>query len=175
MEKILVHITNKEIERKLNIELTNDYFLFSSYLDIYNYLSIIHQHKPSIIITSTDDYLLLSKLASTEILIIYIKDKEVDLAGLRNIDNLYIISKNSLDNIRDYINIIFKDYLIIKNLKDKIASYKEKEEENRFVKKAKLHLMEKGMSEDDAYRYIIESSMKKRITKKEMSIKILNE
>jgi len=31
------------------------------------------------------------------------------------------------------------------------------------------------MSEDDAYKYIIDYSMKKRITKKETSLKILNE
>jgi hypothetical protein len=138
---------------------------------------LINQHKADIIIVSNnyDDYILLSKLVSTNKLIIYIKNKEIDLNGLKDLDNFYIFNKLDLDNILTYLNIIYKDFLIINSLKLKIEKYKEREEENRLVKKAKLYLMEKGMSEEEAYKYIIDYSMKKRITKKETSLKILNE
>jgi len=177
MEKILLSISDKEIERKLNHNLSNNYYLINSYIDSYNYLSLINQHKANIIIISNDynDYILLSKLASTNKLIIYIKNKEIDLNGLKDLDNFYIFNKLDLDNLLTYLNIIYKDFEIINSLKLKIENYKEREEENRLVKKAKLYLMDKGMSEDDAYKYIIDYSMKKRITKKETSLKILNE
>jgi len=177
MEKILLSISDKEIERKLNHNLSNNYYLINSYIDSYNYLSLINQHKANIIIISSDynDYILLSKLASTNKLIIYIKNKEIDLNGLKDLDNFYIFNKLDLDNLLTYLNIIYKDFEIINSLKLKIENYKEREEENRLVKKAKLYLMDRGMSEDDAYKYIIDYSMKKRITKKETSLKILNE
>jgi len=49
MEKILLSISDKEIERKLNHNLSNNYYLINSYIDSYNYLSLINQHKANII------------------------------------------------------------------------------------------------------------------------------
>ena len=62
-----------------------------------------------------------------------------------------------------------------KKFNEKIDYYKEKEEEAVLVKKAKLLLMKKGMSEDSAYKYIVSEAMKERKTKKEIAKKILNE
>ena len=49
MDKILVFIEDKEVERKIIRELSNDYFFNQTYIDEFNYISIINQHKPQII------------------------------------------------------------------------------------------------------------------------------
>ncbi|MCR5786888.1 MAG: ANTAR domain-containing protein [Acholeplasmatales bacterium] len=48
-------------------------------------------------------------------------------------------------------------------------------EENRLVQRAKRYLISKGMSEEDAHKYIIDYSMKNRITKMETAREILND
>ena len=91
-----------------------------------------------------------------------------------NADFIYFIDKNKLNYLNDYLNIILKDYKKINHLSNILESYKEKEEEARLVKRAKLKLMSEGMSEEESYNMILKNSMKKRITKKEEAIIILN-
>jgi len=176
MDKILICTTNKELERVLTNELANDFFISTSYIDQYNFYSVVNYNKPDIIICASenDDYLLLSKLVSIGKLIIHIKSSNIDLSGLTNLNNFYSFDNTQLNNILEYIKIINKDYKIIKSLENRIEKYKEKEEEARLVKKAKLKLIENGMTEDEAYSFIIKYSMEKRITKKETSLKILD-
>ena len=43
------------------------------------------------------------------------------------------------------------------------------------MKRAKLELMKQGISEEEAYKFILQSSMKKRMSKKDICMQILNE
>ncbi len=176
MKNILLYINNLELDNKIKRELTSNYNLINTYIDEYNYLKIINQYRTSLIIVDYHnelDYLFLSRLISSNVLVLYIKNSIIETLSLENCYNFNSISKNNL-NI-DYINLVIKNYETIKELNNKINSYKEKEEEERLVKKAKLYLMDKGYNENDAYKYIVKEAMKERITKKEIAIKILKD
>lgn len=176
MKNILLYINNLGLDNKIKRELSSNYNLINTYIDEYNYLKIINQYRASLIIVDYHnelDYLFLSRLISSNVLVLYIKNSLIETLSLENCYNFNSISKNNL-NI-DYINLVIKNYETIKELNNKINSYKEKEEEERLVKKAKLYLMDKGYSENDAYKYIVKEAMKERITKKEMAIKILKD
>ncbi len=176
MKNILLYINNLELDNKIKRELSSNYNLINTYIDEYNYLKIINQYRTSLIIVDYHnelDYLFLSRLISSNVLVLYIKNSIIETLSLENCYNFNTIGKNNL-NI-DYINLVIKNYETIKELNNKINSYKEKEEEERLVKKAKLYLMDKGYSENDAYKYIVKEAMKERITKKEIAIKILKD
>ncbi len=176
MKNILLYINNLELDNKIKRELSSNYNLINTYIDEYNYLKIINQYRTSLIIVDYHnelDYLFLSRLISSNVLVLYIKNSLIETLSLENCYNFNSISKNNL-NI-DYINLVIKNYETIKELNNKINSYKEKEEEERLVKKAKLYLMDKGYSENDAYKCIVKEAMKERITKKEIAIKILKD
>lgn len=176
MKNILLYINNLELDNKIKRELSSNYNLINTYIDEYNYIKIINQYRTSLIIADYHnelDYLFLSRLISSNVLVLYIKNSIIETLSLENCYNFNSINKNNL-NI-DYINLVIKNYETIKELNNKINSYKEKEEEERLVKKAKLYLMDKGYSENDAYKYIVKEAMKERITKKEIAIKILKE
>ena len=172
MENILVYLKDEYKNRILNL-LTNNYFIIETYFDKYNYNSVILRNKANIIIINNSllDYELLIKLSSLNKIIIVIKDSEFNANF--NADFIYFIDKNKLDYLNDYLNIILKDYKKINHLSNILESYKEKEEEARLVKRAKLKLMSEGMSEEESYNMILKNSMKKRITKKEEAIIIL--
>ena len=173
MENILVYLKDEYKNRILNL-LTSNYFIIETYFDKYNYNSVILRNKANIIIINNSllDYELLIKLSSLNKIIIVIKDSESNANF--NADFIYFIDKNKLYYLNDYLNIILKDYKKINHLSNILESYKEKEEEARLVKRAKLKLMSEGMSEEESYNMILKNSMKKRITKKEEAIIILN-
>lgn len=177
MDKILLYTTNLEIKRKISYELKDSYYVCETYLDEYNYINQINTHKPDCIIVSSSDlsFVTLSRLVSLNKLIILILDNDFNMSGFSELDNFFFVEKNKLDSILDYVRLLIKNFKIILSLKEKIEALKEKEEEERLVKKAKLYLMKKGMSENEAYKYILDQSMKKRMTKKTISLYILNE
>jgi hypothetical protein len=107
------------------------------------------------------------------VLTICYHDNEFNIG--QDIDLIYQIEKNRLDYLKEFFDIIVKDYKVIKRLNDSISSYKDAEEEARLVKRAKLRLMEQGMSEEESYKYILKTAMQKRITKKELALAILHE
>ncbi len=176
MDKILAYVKNEEIQRKLK-KVSEDYDLIFTYFDEFNYISQINRHNPSLIVLSSTDtsFLLLSKLLSSKKAILLIKDSDFNMSGLENLFNFNYVEKNKLDNINDLIRIIIKDYKAIESLIIKVEKYKEASEEERLVKRAKLYLMKKGLTEDEAYKYILHKSMEKRVSKKVISLEVLNE
>ena len=177
MDKILLYTTKDEIKRKIVYELSRDYNIIDTYFDEFSYLNQINTHKPDCIIVSSSDvsFITLSRLVSLDKLVILILDSNFNISGLNELDNFAYLDKNKMEYISDFVRLLIKDFKTIKRLKEKIEVLKEKEEEERLVKKAKLFLMKKGMSENEAYKYIIDQSMKKRMTKKSISLSILNE
>ncbi len=174
MEKVLYYLNN-DLKNKIVKSLNDFYFLKETYFDKYNYNSVIVREKADIILVSSSyiDYELLLKLKGLNKLIVIIKDNEFNIG--QDIDLIYQIEKNKLDYLKEFFDIIVKDYKVIKRLNDSISSYKDAEEEARLVKRAKLRLMEQGMSEEESYKYILKSAMQKRITKKELALAILRE
>lgn len=177
MDKILVFSRNEEINRRIKVVLKNDFNLCFTYFDIYNYVSQINRHKPNLILllSSDVDFNLVQKLISSNLPILLIRDTEFNISGFENLENFYDVDKNKIDALYELAKIIIKDYKNILDLKKKNEELKEKAEEDRLMKRAKLQLMKQGISEDDAYKYILQNSMKKRMTKKDICMQILNE
>ncbi len=177
MDKILVFGSNEEIDRKIKMVLSSNYEVFFTYVDIYNYTSQINRYKPNLILvlSSTTSFNLLSKLISTNIAILLIRDSQFIIDECLNLENFYYLDKNRMDFLYEIVKIIIKDNKNILSLKKKNEELKNKIEEDRLIKRAKLFLIEKGMSEEEAYKYIIQSSMQKRMPKKDICMRILNE
>ncbi len=176
MENILLYIDNLELKNKIKRELGSNYHIVDTYIDEFNYIRLINQYKAGLIIVdyhSNDDYNLLSRLISSNLFVIYIQNNYTSCNQLESVANFLSIDINNLNN--DLVRFIFKRNKEINNLLDKINSYKNKEEEEKLLKKAKLKLMNSGMSEAQAYKYIVSEAMRERKLKKEIAKKILNE
>lgn len=88
----------------------------------------------------------------------------------------YMLSDDKLMGINEILTIMEKDINIITNLEDKVSMYKEKMDEERLVRKAKLALIKyKNYTEDEAYKYILKRSMDERISKALSAKRIINE
>ncbi len=177
MDKILVFSRNEEINRRIKVAFKNDFNLCFTYFDIYNYVSQISRHKPNLILllSSDVDFNLVQKLISSNLPILLIRDTEFNISGFENLENFYETDKNKIDALYELAKIIIKDYKNILDLKKKNEELKEKAEEERLMKRAKLQLMKQGISEEEAYKYILQNSMKKRMSKKDICMQILNE
>lgn len=177
MDKILVFSRNEEMNRRIKIILNDNFDVLFTYFDIYNYVSQINRHKPNLIIllSSSLDFNLLSKMISSNLAILLIRDSEFNISGFENLENFYKIDKNKIDSLLDISKIIIKDYKNIIDLKKKNEEFKARAEEERLMKHAKLELMKQGISEEEAYKFILQSSMKKRMSKKDICMQILNE
>lgn len=74
------------------------------------------------------------------------------------------------------IEIMQKDTQTIESMEQEINKYKEKIEEERMVRKAKLAIMKyRKCSEDEAYKTILKKSMDERISKLLAAKKIYSE
>ena len=62
----------------------------------------------------------------------------------------------------------------LRRMKKKLESLTEKMDELRLVSRAKLMLVEKGMSEEDAHEYIIREAMNRGLTKKQVAEEIVD-
>lgn len=117
------------------------------------------------------DMLLNAKLCG----IIYVS-RNLEYGNLFNATNnprFYMIEPGKEEALNDIITIMARSINIIDKTSDELNKYKEKIEEHKFVNKAKLYLMNKGMSEDEAYKYILKYAMDERISKLEVSKIIL--
>ena len=87
-----------------------------------------------------------------------------------------MLSDDKLMGINEILTIMQKDISIISNLEDKVSMYKEKMDEERLVRRAKLALIKyKKFTEDEAYRYILKRSMDERISKSLSAKRIISE
>ncbi len=176
MDNILLYINDREIDNRIKRELGFNYHIINTYIDEFNYIKLINQYKASLIIMdyhTLNDYNLLSIIIRSNVFVLYIQNNFTSYFQLESSPRFLSVDINNL-NI-DLIRFVFKQNKLLNDLNEKIDYYKEKEEEAVLVKKAKLLLMKKGMSEDSAYKYIVSEAMKERKTKKEIAKKILNE
>lgn len=176
MENILLYINDLENNNRLKRILGSNYHIINTYIDEFNYIKLVNQYKASMIIVdyhSLNDYNLLSRLISSNVFILYIQNDFTSCFQLESSPYFLSVDINNINN--DLIRLVLKQNREINNLNDKINYYKDKEEELTLVKKAKLKLMKRGMSEDEAYKFIVNEAMSNRKTKKEIAKKILNE
>ncbi len=78
----------------------------------------------------------------------------------------YMINFDRMSSIPDLIPLMERDRKIIENINNSLETYKEKINEERLVRKAKLYLMnEHNIDEEEAYKRILKKSMDERISK----------
>lgn len=86
----------------------------------------------------------------------------------------YMITNQRISSIPDLILLMERDRKLFDNVNNSLEVYKEKINEERFVKKAKLYLMnELGIDEEEAYKKILRKSMDERISKLQAAKNIL--
>lgn len=108
--------------------------------------------------------------------IIYVSynDEEGILYNVMSSPNFYMINLDRISSIPDLMKLMKRDIKLIDGYKLEIDKYKEKINEERLVKKAKLYLMnELNILEDEAYKKILKKSMDERISKLEAAKAIL--
>ena len=174
MEKILLCTFNKDSINSFNIGL-EDYIVVDAVFSEFNYLEIISKEKPTAIIiidNSINNFVLLSRILSENISLILISR----VNNYRCFDNIYNYHYVSdLDFSKSFLDNIIKSDKHINELNIKINDLKNDIEEIKLCQKAKRKLINKGMSEEDAHKYITKYSMNDRITKMETAKKILND
>ena len=119
-----------------------------------------------------NNYQVLNQLiGSKKIVVIYfsLTNDYVDYNNPR----FYAMKDNAVFAVNEIIDLIIKENNIINKLNNQIDSMKKKEEEERFIKKAKLFLMNKGYTEEEAYKYILKYAMDLRLSKGLAAKKIL--
>lgn len=103
----------------------------------------------------------------------------IEIGSLYNVISspmFYMMEEEKIFGINEVIEIMKKDTSIIFSLEEQVFKYKEKIEEERIVRKAKLAIMKyRNCSEDEAYKMILKKSMDERITKALASKKIISE
>lgn len=124
-------------------------------------------------------YKVLEMLAMSKKCIVVYFTTIVDNSSLYNLLSspwFYMLSDDKLMGINEILTIMQKDISIISNLEDKVSMYKEKMDEERLVRRAKLALIKyKKFTEDEAYRYILKRSMDERISKSLSAKRIISE
>lgn len=105
-------------------------------------------------------------------IIIYIA-KNIEYGQIYNIllePNFILLKEDNLsplESLVEYATKIYSEYLL---LKKKIKMLEDNIKEKELINNAKLKLMkDKGLSENEAHKYIIEVAMKKRIKKSELA------
>ena len=124
-------------------------------------------------------YKVLEMLAMAKKCIVVYFTTIVDNSSLYNLltsPMFYMLEDDKLMGINEILAIMQKDITIISNLEEKVSMYKEKMDEERLVRRAKLALIKyKNITEDEAYRYILKKSMDERISKALSAKRIISE
>ena len=107
--------------------------------------------------------------------IIYVS-RNLEYGNLYNATNdlrFYMIEPGKEESLNDIITIMSRSIIAIDKINDELNIYKEKVEETKLVNKAKVYLIKGGMTEDEAYKFILNQAMDERIAKIEVAKKIL--
>lgn len=174
MQKVLVLINNKSDFRYRQLTNLKDYQV--EYLDITSGIDLNKIHADIVILNKEcllNSYNLLFQLVmKKERLIVYIS-KNLEYGTLYNIleePNFILLADNNLEALGDILRYAVKTLNKINLLNKKITSLTEDLKAQGLVREAKLKLMKKkGLSEDEAYKYIINLAMQKRIKKGELA------
>lgn len=124
-------------------------------------------------------YKLLEMLATSKKCIVIYFTSLVDNSSLYNLLSspmFYLLEDDKVMGINEILVVMQKDISIISNLEEQVNMYKEKMDEERLVRKAKLALIKyKKLTEDEAYKYILKKSMDERISKAISAKRIISE
>lgn len=108
--------------------------------------------------------------------IIYVSpnNEEGALYNVMSSLKFYMINSDRILSIPDLMLLMERDVKILELYKSDLDMYKDKLNEERFVRRAKLYLMkEENITEDEAYKKILKKSMDERISKLEAAKAIL--
>jgi response regulator NasT len=115
-------------------------------------------------------------LTNNNLKVIYVSDI-LDYEPLYNAESnirFYKMKSTNINAINNVIDIMNKDFEIYNSINLELMKYKEKIEEEKLIRKAKLLLMEeKSINEEEAYKYILKRSMDERISKSLVAKNIL--
>ncbi len=116
-------------------------------------------------------------LATKKFKVIYVTTSSEIGALYQVIDNprFYFLQEYRYSCINEILNVMEKANVQLQKLEVEIEFYKDKIEEEKLIKKAKLLLIRNGYQEDAAYQYILKTAMNQRISKKMVAQKILEE
>lgn len=174
MKKVLLLSSDMMFNYKLNMIYDKKEYQITleniSYYEAYNYIykslfDIIFIHHSYI----NSNYQLFDKLISSKKYIVIYATNKMEIGMLYNVidsPRFYMLQESHIDSFNDICNILVKEVSKIDEYEEEIHKLHLKLDEETYVKKAKMHLIkEHGMSEDEAYKYIIHYAMDKRISK----------
>ncbi len=111
-------------------------------------------------------------VANKNMLVVYIsKSLEYgQLYSIINEPNFILLEEKNISGLDDVLRYAIKTYDYLINLEKKIVRLEEEIKTNDLVRQAKLKLMhDKKLTEDEAYKYIINLAMQKRMKKSELA------
>ena len=158
--------------RSLNATINKEQYEISNpKVDVTELYSYCCSFNPDIIIIHSSYlnsyYRIFDMLVNKKIICIY-------YSNINEVGLLYNVISNprfnmfkdiNYQSINDVLSIIDKNINIIDSLEANLDKIKEKIEEDRLIKRAKLKLIASGMSEEEAYKLILKNAMDKRISK----------
>lgn len=177
LQKVIVLVNNKSDFKYKQASNLKDYQV--EYLDINpNELKTGFRKLRTDILILNRDYLgssfnLLAQLVlQSEMLVVYIS-KTLEFGQLYNImeePNFVLVNEDNILALPDLVRFAIKNYHQLLALKKKINRLEDDIKTNDLVREAKLKLMkDKKMTENEAYKYIINLAMQRRIKKSELA------
>ena len=179
-----IFILSKDLIFARNIEVILDkarHQTIRPTIDANNLYSYISNFKPDVCIIHKSyingSYNLFEQIvASNRCLVIYFTPmmESGPFYNVMNNPRFFMMKDDNYYGINEIIDIMARDKATIYNLQSRLDKMKEKVEEERFVRKAKLELMKlNNISEDEAYKAILKCAMDFRISKLEAAKKML--
>ncbi len=179
MKRVVLYTNDEILSNQLKRELIENYEVIPCTLDLCDYIIIENRYQPTAVVIDSrilkDAYHYLD-LVIKEDVIVAVLNRQIETGPYYNylsLPNFILLDAKKTEMLNGLLSLAIRLNDIIVKKNHQIIEYKEKIEEDKMVKKAKIALMKKGMSEEDSYKYILDYSMKNRITKFMASKKIL--
>lgn len=181
MVRVLVLSKDNTIKRNvINILDKTKYNILNADIDSKEAFSYSRKINAEVVIVHSsfinNNYVLFDQLINNKRnLVIYLSSK-FELGYLYSViesPRFYLLNDLKYQGLNEILEIMEKNNAIIDKLEKKIDNLKDKVQEDKLVKQAKLLLINKGMTEEEAYKYILKKSMNERITKKQAAQKIM--
>lgn len=178
MKKVLIYTNDEKTEYQINRQLEG-YEIIKSSLGLSDYRMMENRYNPNVVIIDSlilhEAYNYLDLIIKDNV-IVAVLNRQIETGpyyNYINLPNFILLDYRHIESLGEIIPISIKLNDIIVQKNQQICNYKNKILEDSMVKKAKLSLMKKGMSEEDSYKYILDYSMQNRITKLQAATQIL--
>lgn len=183
MKKVLLLSNDMMFNYRLNMIYDRSEYQITlgeiSYPEAYNYIykntyDVIFIHYSFI----TQNYQLFDKLISSRKWIVVYASNKMEIGMLYNVissPRFYMMSDNRIESFNEILSILIKEVGILESYEEDIRKLHIKLDEELYVKKAKMYLInECNMLEDEAYKYIIHYAMDNRLSKLNAAKEILD-